>query len=261
MLNVKGDRPGILKGHVYITGMIDFKKIPDIKIYLDSASLDEIFEFYRNSRDFISGFTTNPTLMKNSGVKDYKVFMKEILSEITDLPISFEVFADDLDEMKKQADILSGIGPNVFVKIPVTNTKGISTHKLVSELNKEGVLCNVTAIMTLQQIEKIQSSLDTSNPIILSVFAGRIADTGRNPEPLLQEICESVKVQENISVLWASTRELLNIFQASSSGCDIVTVTSPLLKKLQNVGKDLDQLSLETVEMFYNDAKTAGYSI
>jgi len=241
-----------------VTHTID---IPKIRIYLDSASTDEIFEFYKNSRDLISGFTTNPTLMKNSGVKDYTAFMKEILSEITDLPISFEVFADDLDEMKRQANLLAGIGPNVFVKIPVTNTKGISTHQLVSELNKEGVLCNVTAIMTLQQIEKIQRSLDSTNPIILSVFAGRIADTGRNPVPLLQEMCDSVKVQKNISVLWASTRELLNIFQAYSSGCNIVTVTSPLLKKLQNVGKDLDQLSLETVEMFYNDAKTAGYSI
>jgi transaldolase len=163
--------------------------------------------------------------------------------------------------MKKQAHILAGIAPNVYVKIPVTNTKGISTHEVVSELNKEGVLCNVTAIMTLRQIKKIQTSLDSSIPIVLSVFAGRIADTGRNPEPLLQEICESVKSVANISILWASTRELLNIFQANSSGCDIVTVTSPLLKKLHNVGKDLDQLSLETVEMFYNDAKSAGYSI
>jgi transaldolase len=240
---------------MYITQMKNLKEVPNIKIYLDSASTDEIFECYRDSRDLISGFTTNPTLMHNSGVKDYKAFIKEILAEITDLPISFEVFADDLNEMKKQANILSGIGPNVFVKIPVTNTKGVSTHELVSELNKEGVLCNVTAIM------KIHASLDSSNSIILSVFAGRIADTGRNPEPLLQEICQSVNSLGNVSVLWASTRELLNIFQAASSGCDIVTVTSPLLKKLQNVGKDLDQLSLETVEMFYNDAKTAGYSI
>ena len=228
------------------------------KIFLDSASVEEISEYYQTGRDYISGFTTNPTLMKNSGVKDYKAFMRQILTEIKDLPISFEV---DLVEMKRQAHTLAGIAPNVYVKIPVTNTKGISTHGLVSELNKEGVLCNVTAIMTLQQIQKIQTSLDSSNPIVLSVFAGRIADTGRNPEPLLQEICESVKSEPNVSVLWASTRELLNIFQANSSGCNIVTVTSPLLKKLQNVGKDLDQLSLETVEMFYNDAKSAGYSI
>jgi transaldolase len=231
------------------------------RIFLDSASVDEIRDYYQTAREYISGFTTNPTLMKNSGVKDYKAFMHEILNEIKDLPISFEVFADDLAEMKKQALSLAGIASNVYVKIPVTNTKGISTHGLVSELNKEGVLCNVTAIMTLQQVERIHSSLDSSIPIVLSVFAGRIADTGRNPEPLMREICESVASEKNVSILWASTRELLNIFQASSSGCDIVTVTSPLLKKLQNVGKDLDQLSLETVEMFYNDAKIAGYSI
>ena len=231
------------------------------RIFLDSASAEEISEYYQTSREFISGFTTNPTLMKNSGVQDYKSFMREILNEVRDLPISFEVFADDLDEMKKQAHILAGVAPNVYVKIPVTNTKGIPTNRLVSELNKEGIPCNVTAIMTLHQIQKIYESLESSNPIILSVFAGRIADTGRNPEPILQEICRYVKSQPNISILWASTRELLNIFQASSSGCDIVTVTSPLLKKLKNVGKDLDQLSLETVEMFYNDAKSAGYSI
>lgn len=231
------------------------------RIFLDSASAEEISEYYQTSREFISGFTTNPTLMKNSGVQDYKSFMREILNEVRDLPISFEVFADDLDEMKKQAHILAGVAPNVYVKIPVTNTKGIPTNRLVSELNKEGIPCNVTAIMTLHQIQKIYESLESSNPIILSVFAGRIADTGRNPEPILQEICRYVKSQPNISILWASTRELLNIFQASSSGCDIVTVTSPLLKKLKNVGKDLDQLSLETVEMFYIDAKSAGYSI
>jgi len=166
-----------------------------------------------------------------------------------------------LDEMKKQALALAGIGENIYVKIPITNTKGISTHELVSDLTKEGVTCNVTAIMTLEQIQQIESTLDSTNPIVLSVFAGRIADTGRDPELLLKEICDYVRPQENVSILWASTREVLNIFQADRSGCDIVTVTSPLLKKLSNVGKDLNQLSLETVEMFYNDAKTAGYSI
>jgi transaldolase len=231
------------------------------KIFLDSASVEEIRQYYQTGREYISGFTTNPTLMKNSGVQDYKAFMGDILSEIKDLPISFEVFADDLEEMKKQAYILSGIAPNVYVKIPVTNTKGVSTHLLVSELNREGIPCNVTAIMTMHQIERIQSALESTNPIILSVFAGRIADTGRNPEPLMKEICEHVKCDQNISILWASTRELLNVFQANSSGCDIVTVTSPLLKKLKYVGKDLDQLSLETVEMFFNDATSAGYSI
>lgn len=241
--------------------MKTFTKDLNIKVFLDSASTDEIFDFYRTSRQLISGFTTNPTLMKNSGVKDYKSFIHDILTEITDLPISFEVFADELDEMKKQALTLAGIGKNVYVKIPITNTKGVSTHELVSALTKEGVTCNVTAIMTLEQIQQIESTLDSANPIVLSVFAGRIADTGRDPEPLLKKICDYVRPKENISILWASTREVLNIFQAEKSGCDIVTVTSPLLKKLQNVGKDLDQLSLETVEMFYNDAKTAGYSI
>ena len=232
-----------------------------IKVFLDSASVQEIRDYYQNGREYISGFTTNPTLMKNSGVTNYKAFVSDILNEINDLPISFEVFADDLSEMKEQALILSRIAKNVCVKIPVTNTKGLSTHSLVSELNKEGVLCNVTAIMTYQQAENILKSLDSEFPIILSVFAGRIADTGRNPEPLVSEICKLSLQRKNASTLWASTREVLNIFQANSSGCDIVTVTSPLLKKLRNIGMDLDQLSLETVQMFYNDAKSAGYSI
>ena len=241
--------------------MKNFEEISDIKIYLDSASTDEIFEFYRNSREFISGFTTNPTLMKNSGVRDYKAFMKEILSEITDLPISFEVFADDLDEMKNQASVLSGIGPNVFVKIPVTNTKGISTHELVSELNKEGVLCNVTAIMTLQQIEKIHASLDSSNPIILSVFAGRIADTGVDPLPLMKQSLNILKILPLTELIWASPRELLNIFQADQIGCHIITVTQDILKKLDMIDYDLNEYSLDTVKMFFNDAVVAGYKL
>ena len=232
-----------------------------IKVFLDSASVQEIREYYQNGREYISGFTTNPTLMKNSGVTNYKTFVSDILNEINDLPISFEVFADELSEMKEQALTLSKIAKNVCVKIPVTNTQGLSTHALVSELNKEGVLCNVTAIMTSQQAENILKSLDSEFPIILSVFAGRIADTGRSPEPIVSEICKSSLQRKNVSILWASTREILNIFQANSSGCDIVTVTSPLLKKLRNIGIDLDQLSLETVQMFYNDAKSAGYLI
>jgi len=235
--------------------------LPKIKIFLDSASIEEINQYYNNHKEYISGFTTNPTLMKNAGVKDYLTFVRKILNDIKDLPISFEVFADELNEMKAQAIALSAIASNVYVKIPVTNTKGLSTHELVSELNREGVLCNVTAIMTLEQIKKIYHSLDSSNPIILSVFAGRIADTGRDPLPLLEEMCNFVNSNENISILWASTRELLNIFQANKAGCEIITVTSPLLNKLKNLGKNLNQLSLETVEMFYHDAKSAGYSI
>jgi transaldolase len=246
---------------MYIDLMATVLQDLGIKVFLDSASTDEIIDYYRNSRKVICGFTTNPTLMKNSGVKDYKAFIRDILTEISDLPISFEVFADELDEMKKQALTLAEIGENVYVKIPITNTKGISTHQLVSDLTKSGVKCNVTAIMTRTQIQQIESTLNSTNPIVLSVFAGRIADTGRDPEVIVKEICDLVGTRENISILWASTREVLNIFQAQKSGCDIVTVTSPLLKKLENVGKDLDQLSLETVSMFYNDAKSAGYSI
>ena len=239
--------------------MKNFEEISDIKIYLDSASTDEIFEFYRNSREFISGFTTNPTLMKNSGVRDYKAFMKEILSEITDLPISFEVFADDLDEMKNQASVLSGIGPNVFVKIPVTNTKGISTHELVSELNKEGVLCNVTAIMTVEQVKEISGALNYTVPSYISVFAGRISDTGINPIPTIVDILKVLESNKNAEVIWASPRELLNIFQANEIGCHVITATDGILDKLDLIGLDLHTLSLNTVKMFYEDAKKSAF--
>lgn len=233
--------------------------LPKIKIYLDSANVEEITQYNLNHRDYISGFTTNPTLMKNAGVKDYLNFVTNITREIKDLPISFEVFADDIDEMKRQALQLAKISSNVCVKIPVTNTKGISTHNLVSELNEKGVFCNVTAIMTFDQINRIKNSLNSDNRIIFSVFAGRIADTGRDPSPILTEICESLKSLDHISVLWASTRELLNLFQAQDSGCHIITVTSGLLKKIENIGKNLNELSLETVQMFFDDANSAGY--
>lgn len=236
-------------------------KLPKIRIFLDSASVEEIDHYYKNYRENIFGFTTNPTLMKNAGVIDYLEFVKATTNKINDLPISFEVFADDIDEMKRQAMELAEISSNVCVKIPITNTRGVSTHGLVSELNNQGVFCNVTAIMTIEQIKIIQDSLTSKNPIILSVFAGRIADTGRDPMPMLKEICDSVNSFEQISILWASTRELYNIFQAEQAGCQIITVTAPLLKKLDGIGKNLDILSLETVEMFYKDAKSAGYTI
>jgi len=234
---------------------------PKIKIFLDSASVEEIRNYYKNHRSYISGFTTNPTLMKKAGIENYMAFVKEIIQEINDLPISFEIFADEVDLMKKQALRLAAIASNVCVKIPITNTKGLSTHELVSQLNKEGVLCNVTAIMTYDQIRIIQNSLNSSNPIILSVFAGRIADTGRDPVPILENISKLVKDSSHISILWASTRELLNIFQAEQAGCKIITVTSPILKKLESLGKNLSELSLETVQMFYDDARTAGFRI
>ena len=236
-------------------------KLPKIRIFLDSASVEEIDHYYKNYRENISGFTTNPTLMKHAGVIDYLEFVKATTNKINDLPISFEVFADEIDEMKRQAMELAEISSNVCVKIPITNTRGVSTHGLVSELNNQGVFCNVTAIMTIEQIKIIQDSLTSKNPIILSVFAGRIADTGRDPMPILKEICDSVNSFEQISILWASTRELYNIFQAEQAGCQIITVTAPLLKKLDGIGKNLEILSLETVEMFYKDAKSAGYTI
>jgi len=235
--------------------------LPKIRIFLDSASVEEIDDYYKNHKEYISGFTTNPTLMKNAGVEDYLEFAKNTIDKVNDLPISFEVFADEIDEMKRQAMELAEISSNVCVKIPITNTQGVSTHGLISELNNQGVFCNVTAIMTIPQIKTIQDSLASKNPIILSVFAGRIADTGRDPLPILKEICESAKSFDQISILWASTRELYNIFQAEQAGCQIITVTAPLLKKLDSLGKNLEMLSLETVQMFYKDAKSAGYTI
>jgi len=233
----------------------------DIKIFLDSADPNEIIEYYNSNRIKISGFTTNPTLMKNAGVRNYLSFIKDLLTEIKDLPISFEVFADDLKEMKRQALLISGMGSNVYVKIPITNTKAISTNHVIQDLNNLGVLCNITAITTIGQVKKILSIDNLQSPIIFSIFAGRVADTGINPIPLLAEICRLVESCENIEILWASTREALNIFQAIESGCDIITLTSPLLKKTEYFGKDLEDLSLETVKMFYDDAKSAGYKI
>jgi len=235
--------------------------LPKIRIFLDSASVEEIDDYYKTHKEYISGFTTNPTLMKNAGVENYLEFAKNTIDKVNDLPISFEVFADEIDEMKRQAMELAEISSNVCVKIPITNTQGVSTHGLISELNNQGVFCNVTAIMTIKQIKTIQDSLASKNPIILSVFAGRIADTGRDPLPILKEICESAKSFDQISILWASTRELYNIFQAEQAGCQIITVTAPLLKKLDSLGKNLEMLSLETVQMFYKDAKSAGYTI
>lgn len=233
----------------------------NIEIYLDSANLGEILHYYRNNKFLLSGFTTNPTLMKNAGVKDYLGFIKELVSEIKDLPISFEVFADEFDSMQVQAEKISSFGDNIFVKIPITNTKGKITSELVSKLNSRGVKCNVTAIMTVDQVRHFQPLFNSNTPVILSIFAGRIADTGRNPEPILKEICELTSGSQNLSVLWASTRELLNIFQAEQAGCQIITVSAALLNKITMIGMDLNKLSLETVEMFYKDAIASNFTI
>ena len=230
-----------------------------VKIFADGADIQNIRNLY--SKSYIRGFTTNPTLMHQAGIEDYKTFAMEILQVIKDRPVSFEVFADDLPSMEAQAMEIASWGANVNVKIPITNTHGVSTVPLVKKLSSNGVICNVTAMFTLEQVQNIVDALDPSTPAILSLFAGRIADTGRDPLPLLREAIKIAGNRPRAELLWASPRELLNIFQADDIGCHIITVTPELLKKLDGVGKDLNQYSLETVSMFYNDAKSAGYTI
>lgn len=230
-----------------------------IKIFADGADIESIRKLYAQPN--IQGFTTNPTLMKQAGIQDYKAFALEVLKIVTDRPVSFEVFADDINEMEKQALEIATWGKNINVKIPITNTKGESTASLVKSLSAKRIICNVTAIFTISQLQEIVNILDPKTPAILSIFAGRIADTGFDPVPLMLEAVEIAKSKPLSEVLWASPRELLNIFQADEVGCHIITVTPDLIKKLNGVGKDLTQFSLETVEMFYRDAKAAGYSI
>lgn len=229
------------------------------KIFADGADINSMISLQK--RGDISGFTTNPTLMRKAGISNYKEFAIQVLSLIRDMPVSFEVFTDDIDEMYFQAKEIASWGKNVVVKIPVTNTQGASTARIVKELSQEGIFCNVTAICTLEQVTEMVEVLDKNTPAILSVFAGRIADTGVDPVPLMKKAISLASRKPLIEMLWASPRELLNIFQANEIGCHIITVTYDLLKKLELVGKDLKQYSLETVEMFYNDAKAAGYEI
>ena len=209
----------------------------------------------------IKGFTTNPTLMRKSGIEDYAAFAKEVLAAIPNHPVSFEVFADDLTEMYKQAEKIAGWGKNVNVKIPITNTKSEQTASVIEALSKEGVLVNVTAVFTIEQVRTITNVLHEETSAIISVFAGRIADTGIDPVPLMTEAATILSSKPKAELLWASPRELFNIFHAESSGTHIITVAHDLLEKLQLVGKDLDQYSLETVQMFYDDAMSADYSI
>lgn len=230
-----------------------------IKIFADGADIESIRKLYAQPN--IQGFTTNPTLMRQAGIQDYKGFAIEVLKIVTDRPVSFEVFADEIQEMEKQAIEIATWGKNVNVKIPITNTRGESTASLVERLSAIGIICNVTAIFTISQLQEIVNILDPKTPAILSIFAGRIADTGFDPVPLMLEAVKIAKSKPLSEVLWASPRELLNIFQADEVGCHIITVTPDLIKKLNGVGKDLAQFSLETVEMFYRDASAAGYSI
>lgn len=229
------------------------------KIFADGADKATMMELYQNP--LIKGFTTNPTLMRKSGITDYGTFARDLLRQIPDRPISFEVFADEFDEMEAQALEIASWGKNVQVKIPVTNTRGQSSESLVRRLAKKGVQQNVTALMTLDQVRRIGDCLAGGPASNISVFAGRIADTGRDPVPLMAHAVEAVSSSPNIELIWASPRELLNIFQASQIGCHIITVTADVLNKLKLVGKDLDEYSLDTVKMFYSDAQKAGFQI
>jgi len=231
-----------------------------LKIFADGAALAPMLDLYKNPR--IAGFTTNPTLMRKAGISDYRAFAHEVLAAITDKPISFEVFADDFPEMKRQALEIKTWGDNVYVKIPITNTKRESATPLIRELATSGVKLNVTAICTVDQVRETAQALRGGAPSVVSVFAGRIADTGRDPIPLMREalaICRAAG--REIELLWASPRELLNIVQAAEIGCDIITVTSDVLAKLPTIGKDLAQFSLETVQMFHRDAEAAGFKL
>lgn len=229
------------------------------KIYADGADLNALLRLA--GEPHISGFTTNPTLMRKAGVSDYAGFAKEVLDHISDRPISFEVFSDDLGEMREQALEIASWGPNVYVKIPVTNTRGEWTDSLVRELSNEGVQLNVTALMTAAQVDRVAKALAGGAPSNISVFAGRVADTGQDPVPLMRDSLEAASQAEAAELIWASPRELLNIFQADEIGCHIITVTHDILGKLGLVGKDLDEFSLDTVKMFHGDAQEAGFTI
>ncbi|MGD0624806.1 MAG: transaldolase [Thermodesulfobacteriota bacterium] len=230
-----------------------------MKIFADGADKDGMLEMYRHP--LIKGFTTNPTLLRKAGVSDYRAFALDILKAIPDRPISFEVLSDEFDEMEVQAQKISDWGKNVYVKIPVTNTRGEASINLIRKLTRAGVKVNVTAMMTLAQVRDVSQALDGGPPAYVSVFAGRIADTGRDPMPLMAAAAEMLRLHPNIELIWASPREVLNIFQADLVGCPIITATNDILKKLDLVGKDLHVFSLDTVKMFRDDALKAGYAL
>lgn len=230
-----------------------------VKLFADGADRAGMLEMYRNP--YIKGFTTNPTLMRKAGIANYEIFAREILEAIRDRPISFEVFSDDFAEMSRQARKITRWGENVYVKIPVTNTRRESSVGLIRELTASGIKVNVTAILTVDQVRDVSSALAGGPPAVVSVFAGRIADTGRDPVPLMAAAADLVRKYPNIELLWASPRELLNIFHADAVGCHIITATNDILKKLELVGKDLHEVSLDTVKMFHEDALKANYTL
>jgi transaldolase len=239
--------------------MLNDVKNLKIKLFADGADLATMIEL--SKKPFIKGLTTNPTLMRKAGIQDYKKFAKDVLAEIREKPISFEVFSDNLDEMIEQAIKISSWGSNVNVKIPITNSQGIETTQAIKELSSRGISLNITAILTTEQVEKVVNVLDMDSPAFISVFAGRIADTGRDPIPVMKDALKIMKYKPKSELIWASPRELLNVIQANEIGCHIITSTSDILKKLDTIGKDLSEYSLETVKMFRDDAVASGYII
>ena len=238
---------------------MDKLKDLNIKIFADGADLASIENL--NSKKDISGFTTNPSLMKKAGVTDYKKFCQDVLKITKEKPVSFEIFSDDLDEMYDQANEIASWGKSVFVKIPITNSKGKKTSSLIKKLLENKIKCNVTAILTIQQVKEIYEISNSETDVIISIFAGRIADTGIDPIPMMSEAVNICKDKKNIEILWASTRELINIFQANHVGCQIITVPHNILIKTSLIGKNLSELSLETVQGFLNDSIKAGFKI
>jgi transaldolase len=231
----------------------------NISIYADGADFLGMVKL--SKLNFVDGLTTNPSLMRVAGVKNYKNFAKKILGKVKKKPISFEVFSDDISEMEKQALKISKWGKNVNVKIPITNSKGLKTKNLIHKLSKQGIICNVTAIFTLKQIKDLMKNMDKDCHIILSVFAGRVADSGRDPEILMKQCSKYLKKYKNAKLLWASTREIFNIYQAARSGCHIITVPNNFLSKLNLINKNLNSFSRETVLMFYKDALKSKFKI
>lgn len=231
----------------------------NIKIFADGADIASMKEM--NDKTWIKGLTTNPTLMRKSGITNYKNFAQEVLEFVQEKPISFEVFSDDLQEMKKQTHEIASWGPNVFVKIPITNTKGVSTASIIKELSSNGVQLNVTAVMTVAQVNQIASNLNSTVPSYVSIFAGRIADTGVDPSKIVSESLAILGSNQRSEIIWASPRELLNVFQAAELGCHVITATADILNKMELIGHDLEIYSLETVKMFYNDSKAAGFKL
>tara|TARA_A100001011_G_C14176381_1_gene784789 strand:+ start:64 stop:768 length:705 start_codon:yes stop_codon:yes gene_type:complete len=231
----------------------------NVKIFGDGANIEDMVNLSQNG--IVDGLTTNPTLMARAGITDYLDFARQVLELIKTTPVSFEVFSDDLEEMYKQAKILSELGENVYVKIPVTNTKSASTASIVKRLSDEGVNLNVTAIFTKDQIKEVYDALNETTPSIVSIFAGRIANAGIDPEPIMKYAVELSKSKVNMEILWASPREVFNVVQADRCGCHIITMTPEQIAATKDLGKDLEEYSLETVKMFYDDAVDAGFKL